>query len=498
MDSKTEWPQSLKDFANRVFSSCSDNNRKAASEELRLVIFEAFQSGTIHSTDWSNVQLKALNGAHSGGTSAGSASRGSSALKGKKRVIAGPSHQSDEEDKKEKRARRFERDQQAFAHDQEQGWSAAIGSTSLGSRFSNLGMSGSGSSNGWTYDAQPTPGVAFSNKHRPMGASGAPYPPGAVGGFDESIADPNVIDWDRDTVVGLSTKLEKPYLRLTSAPDPKTVRPLAILTQTLELLKKKWRAEGNYAYICDQFKSMRQDLTVQRIKNDFTVKVYEIHARIALEKGDLGEYNQCQSQLRTLYAYGLTGNQMEFLAYRILYLLHTRNRREVNALMSELTSASKQAPAVAHALAVRLALATHNYHRFFKLYVEAPNMNAYIMDHFVERERVAALTIIARAYRPSVPLSFLAAELSFADLAEAHEFLHSNAVATYVEPTPAEASTAMSSKSHPPRKKGRAGQDVATPSSIPLEERKWDCKAALLGVLAAGEKYRKVDIKGQI
>lgn len=137
----------------------------------------------------------------------------------------------------------------------------------------------------------------------------------------------NVIDWDRDTVVGLSTRLEKSYLRLTSAPDPKTVRPLPILQQTLELLKKKWRTEAHYAYVCDQFKSMRQDLTVQRIKNDFTVNVYEIHARIALEKGDLGEYNQCQSQLRTLYAYGLPGCQSEFLAYRILYLLHTRNRR---------------------------------------------------------------------------------------------------------------------------------------------------------------------------
>lgn len=41
---------------------------------------------------------------------------------------------------------------------------------------------------------------------------------------------------------------------------------------------------------------------------------------------DLGEYNQCQSMLRQLYEHGLAGHPEEFLAYRILYLLHTRNR----------------------------------------------------------------------------------------------------------------------------------------------------------------------------
>ena len=46
-------------------------------------------------------------------------------------------------------------------------------------------------------------------------------------------------------------------------PDPNTIRPLEVLKQTLELIKRKWREEGNYGYICDQFKSMRQDLIVR-------------------------------------------------------------------------------------------------------------------------------------------------------------------------------------------------------------------------------------------
>lgn len=198
-------------------------------------------------------------------------------------------------------------------------------------------------------------------------------------------------------VVGTSQTLEKRYLRLTSAPIPSQVRPEPILRQTLELLKKKWKKEANYSYICDQFKSMRQDLTVQRIKDEFTVAVYEIHARIALEKGDLGEYNQCQTQLRALYALGLKGNPVEFKAYRILYFIHTANRSAMNDALADLTAAEKEERPIKHALDVRSSLALGNYHRFFQLYLDTPNMGAYLMDMFVARERLAALANLCRA-----------------------------------------------------------------------------------------------------
>ena len=195
-------------------------------------------------------------------------------------------------------------------------------------------------------------------------------------------------------VIGRSQELEKKYFRLTSAPNPDTVRPLSVLEKAMDFLKRKWRKENNYSYMCDQLKSLRQDLTVQHIKTAFTVSVYELHARIALEKADLGEYNQCQTQLRALYSQQLGGHPEEFKAYRILYFIHTCNRTDMNDVLADLTAAEKQHPAIQHALQTRSALALGNYHRFFQLYLETPNMGAYLMDMFVGRERLVALSNI--------------------------------------------------------------------------------------------------------
>ncbi|KAJ5675720.1 hypothetical protein N7462_008617 [Penicillium macrosclerotiorum] len=221
------------------------------------------------------------------------------------------------------------------------------------------------------------------------------------------------VDSDQGPVVGRCQNLEKNYFRLTSAPNPDSVRPLPVLQKTLDLLKKKWKQEGNYTYICDQFKSLRQDLTVQHIRNDFTVIVYEIHARIALEKGDLGEYNQCQTQLRVLYAQQLGGHPTEFKAYRILYFIYTRNWTAMNDALADVTAEDKRDLAVKHALDVRSALALGNYHRFFQLYLDTPNMGAYLMDMFVDRERLSALAAICRAYKPDVNIRFITEELGF-------------------------------------------------------------------------------------
>lgn len=206
-------------------------------------------------------------------------------------------------------------------------------------------------------------------------------------------------DADMDTApcVGTNMSLEKSYFRLTAPPKPETVRPQHVLEKTLAMLRKKWKTEKNYGYMCNQFKSLRQDLTVQHIKNDFTVKVYESHARIALEQGDMGEYNQCQTQLKALYAQNLPGRPDEFTAYRILYFVYTCNKTDMNDLLAELTPADKTKSDIKHALDVRSSLAVGNYHKFFRLYSVAPNMGGYLMDMFIERERLHALANISRA-----------------------------------------------------------------------------------------------------
>lgn len=224
-------------------------------------------------------------------------------------------------------------------------------------------------------------------------------------------------------VVGLCENLEKKYLRLTAPPKAATVRPLHVLRKTLEHLKEKWRSEKNYNWVCDQFKSLRQDLTVQHIKNDFTVNVYEIHARIALESGDMGEYNQCQTQLYALYAMKLGGHPIEFKAYRILYFIYTGSKTDMNDLIADLTTAEKNEAAIKHALDTRSALALGNYHRFFKLYLVAPGMGAYLLDMSIQRERLSALANVTKAYKPSVKLRFVTEELGFESDQEAARFI---------------------------------------------------------------------------
>lgn len=78
-------------------------------------------------------------------------------------------------------------------------------------------------------------------------------------------------------------------------------------------------------------------------------------------------------------------------------LIHILSSLDLNLLVGQLTSSQKQQPAIKHALEVQRVMSTNNYHAFFELYANAPNMGGYIMDHFVDRERAKSLLIMAKA-----------------------------------------------------------------------------------------------------
>ena len=235
-------------------------------------------------------------------------------------------------------------------------------------------------------------------------------------------------DFEKMTVKGTCEKLEKEYLRLTAPPRADLVRPLRVLKRHVENLKSEWKGKRvhDYEWFCSQFKSVRQDLTVQRIANGFAIEVYESHARIALEEGDLNEYNQCQTQLKELYAENqfdddAMKNKNEFMAYRLIYYVFlTGNKKyeegssDLSKIMLSLSADLRKDVSIAHALQVRAAVAEFDYHRFFRLYDSCPTRGAsFLMNFLVPNVRQVALNRICKAYRPSIEVKFVLSELGF-------------------------------------------------------------------------------------
>jgi len=258
-------------------------------------------------------------------------------------------------------------------------------------------------------------------------------------------------DYEKMTVKGCCQVLEKSYLRLTSPPRAELVRSQEVLTRHLQNLKQKWRVyrenlyspasmqesngdELSYTWFCSQFKAIRQDLTVQRIFNAFSVDVYETHAKIALQENDLNEYNQSQTQLKELYFLlthqasvqencltvpGLE-NHNEFIAYRIIYYIFLTGNQKYDGgssdllkIMISLTPAQRKDSAIVHALKVRVAVAEHDYHSFFRLQDVCPNLGAYLMDTLVPQVRSHGLRHMIHSYRPTIAAAFVLKEIGF-------------------------------------------------------------------------------------
>ena len=254
----------------------------------------------------------------------------------------------------------------------------------------------------------------------------------------------------RFAVVGQCRVLEKSYFRLTSAPDPSLVRPERVLSRHLENLESSQR---DYAYISNQLRAIRQDLTVQAVKNDLTVRVYEFHARLALANADLGQFNQCQTQLKELHGISNLAvtdeSKAEFLCYSLIYFVMQGLRIDQIKFLAKWLNLKhlQQHPYVQFALEVRSSLALGNYAEFFHLFalaekclngtlvteevansaVSAPKHAWYLLNAFADKQRLLALVRITRAF-PSASLDWLSKLLGFRDEVSCSAFLIGNDV----------------------------------------------------------------------
>lgn len=171
----------------------------------------------------------------------------------------------------------------------------------------------------------------------------------------------------------------------------------------------------------------------------------------------------------------------------LLSILLTLLSLELNIYVGQLTPRQKEDPAVKHALEVQRAQATGNYHKLCDLYIKAPYMGAYIMDHFIDRERMKALMVITKAYvlhwRPecssspfrhsssykTIGIAFLQQTLSFDSIDEIKTFLAEHQITTFINPNNADSELVL------------------------------DCKPAIPTIAQSFEnKYRKVKISGAI
>jgi hypothetical protein len=281
-------------------------------------------------------------------------------------------------------------------------------------------------------------------------------------------------------LVGTNQNLEKPYLRLTTFPKAEDVRPLEVLIKALARIKSRYIQDEDFDWANEQLKSLRQDLTVQGLRNKFVLEVYETHARILLEQGDLSEFNQCQTMIRTLTSgicWTTSDNDGEidvvdegidskcrpselddlskasltqldeaadeFAAYGLLYALVQHSNVPLELLWTlrilhkdENASLYKKqkrhahhynngskSSSCRHALQVVKAVVHNDYRAFFRLYESAPHLTAYLMDFLVKRVRDAAYERIVRAYRPTISVEYFREALHFPDLEETRRFL---------------------------------------------------------------------------
>ena len=203
-------------------------------------------------------------------------------------------------------------------------------------------------------------------------------------------------------IVGTSRALEKQYLRITGADlDPSMYRPPDVLHESFKYCMDKFNQTRNYVYIRDQLRSIRQDLTVQGIEDEFSVLVYETVTKLAIEHLDWDNFNQSLNPLESLYAdgFGKEENIAEISGYRIMYLIGFKDVTGLYSFIPLLDDNIYASKPVQFALEAWKAISQNYWPKFFQLYSEATPLMRNVMTISLPSVRFEALEQIRRSIR---------------------------------------------------------------------------------------------------
>jgi SAC3 family protein LENG8/THP3 len=114
-------------------------------------------------------------------------------------------------------------------------------------------------------------------------------------------------------------------------------------------------------------------------------------------------------------------NEIEFIAYRLLYYIYLSTNEKYSGgssdmfhILLSLTESQRNHPAISHALHVREAVACSDYINFFRsLRHHCPHLGTFLTDLLVPFMRMRGLRRVAKAYRPSIELLVCLDHLGF-------------------------------------------------------------------------------------
>ena len=127
-----------------------------------------------------------------------------------------------------------------------------------------------------------------------------------------------------------------------------------------------------------------------------------------MEADDIEELRVCMGRRDNIRdEYGISGCEEEFAGYRVL--LHVLPQEsggglDVQRLLAKMPAELRKSKEVVHAVKVWKSVLSKEYVTFFKLYQNAPNMSAYLMDELADRMREHMISCIVQSYRLRYPL----------------------------------------------------------------------------------------------